>query len=294
MKEFRDWICQGLLQSALRKVANGYNYYKVRNKTLPAPFEFNVVSVSDKNWFYHIFEIGCFLDSSVTHGCVFYYLRKIGFYGKSAAVRFTTTDVYAMFVSQSRNKSVCNVDDMLIDYILGYKIICAVPWSKVDHVMFPMHLEINNVGHWILGRFSLDDMKLYIYNSIRTEDCDVLVTEIVKAYVEILPIFLALVNFSRSGVACNGNIEVVMVDNLPQQNNSDCGVYVASFAEHFISGHEINKEKFDVTSFRERYAYLLYDHGKMKQDNGYVSDDESPGSAPDEVRISLLNLREKS
>ncbi|CAA0807330.1 Domain of unknown function (DUF1985 [Striga hermonthica] len=227
MKEFRDWICEGLLMSAPRKVGNGLNYYKVRSKTLPTPFEFNVVSVTDKNWFYNLFEIGCFLDCSHID-VLFYYLRKIGFYAKYAPVRYTTTDVlfdqhikslYALFVSQSRNKSLCNVDDMIIDYILGFKIICGVPWAKVDHVMFPMHLEINGVGHWILGRLSLVDMKLHIYNSIRTNDCDDLVMDNVKAYVEILPIFLGLANLSRNGVSGEGNIEVVMVDNLPQQHN---------------------------------------------------------------------------
>ncbi|CAA0840918.1 Domain of unknown function (DUF1985 [Striga hermonthica] len=272
MNEFRDWICEGLLKSAPRKVENGLNYYKVRSKTLPSPFHFNVVSVTDKNWFYHIFEIGCFLDCSHMD-VLFYYLRKIGFYAKSSPVRYATTDVlfdqhikslYALYVSQSRNKSVCNVDDMIIDYILGYKIICGVSWAKVDHVMFPMHLEINGVGHWILGRLSLADMKLHIYNSIRTVDCDDLVIENVKAYVEILPIFLRLVNLLSTGEADKVTVEVVMVDNLPQQNN------------------------------RERYAYLLYNHGRMKQMNGYDSDDEYPGSAPDEVRFSLMNVGKTS
>ncbi|CAA0832717.1 Unknown protein [Striga hermonthica] len=62
---YNDWIAEGLLQIAPRKVANGYNYCKVKSRKLPTPFDFNVASVTDKNWFYHINETGCFLDSSV-------------------------------------------------------------------------------------------------------------------------------------------------------------------------------------------------------------------------------------
>ncbi|CAA0815608.1 Domain of unknown function (DUF1985 [Striga hermonthica] len=296
MTKYRDWIADGLLRTAPRKVDNGLNYYRKLSKTLPKPFDFNVAVVTDKNWFYNIFEINCFLDSSHMD-VIFYYLRKFGLYAKSAPVKFTTTDVlfdqhikslYTLYLSRSRDQSLCNVHDMIFDYILGYKIICGLPWANVDHVMFPIHLDINGVGHWILGRLSLDDLKLYIYNSIRTEDCDKIAIETVQAYVEIIPIYLRLIKFSKKGLACNGNFEVVMVDNLPQQLNSDCGVFVASFAEHFISGHEISKEKFDINSQRERYGYLLYKHGLMKHVNECDSDDDSPGSVPDEVRFGFL------
>ncbi|CAA0831130.1 Domain of unknown function (DUF1985 [Striga hermonthica] len=90
-RAYDEWIAEGTLQCAPRKVANGYNYYKVKSKNLPTPFDFNVASVTDKNWFYHINETGCFLDSSHLD-VLFYYLRKFGIYG-NAAVRFTTTDV---------------------------------------------------------------------------------------------------------------------------------------------------------------------------------------------------------
>ncbi|CAA0809706.1 High mobility group B protein 6 [Striga hermonthica] len=296
---YDEWIAEGTLQCAPRKVANGYNYYKVKSKNLPTPFDFNVACVTDKNWFYHINETGCFLDSSHLD-VIFYYLRKFGIYG-SAKVRYTTTDVlfdqhikslYTSFLSQSRNLSVCTVDDMIIDYITGYKIICGLSWFKVDHVLFPIHLEINNVGHWIMGLLSFDDMKLRIYNSIRTQDCDNLVMENVKAYVELIPIFLDLVRFPKKSE--HGPLEVIMVDNVPQQLNSDCGIYVASFAEYFISGHDITKTNIDATVQRHRYGYLLYTHGLMKQTNGYESDDESPGSLPDEVRFGFLKVPDKS
>ncbi|CAA0830178.1 Unknown protein [Striga hermonthica] len=70
---------------------------------------------------------------------------------------------------------------------------------------------------------------------------------------------------------------------------SDCGVFVASFAEHFILGHDITKKKFDVNSQRERYGYLLYTYGRMKHINECDSDDESPLSVPDEIRFGFMD-----
>ncbi|CAA0823444.1 Domain of unknown function (DUF1985 [Striga hermonthica] len=149
MKNYKDWIAEGFLRTAPRKLDNGK-----LSKTLPIPFDFNVAVVTDKNWFYNIQEINCFLDSSHLD-VIFYYLKKFGLYAKSAPV-------------------------------------------------------------------------------------------------------------------------------------SDCGGFVASFAEHFISDHEIPKEKFDINSQRERYGYLFYKHGRMKQVNECDSDDDSQGSVPDEVRFGFL------
>ncbi|CAA0808281.1 Unknown protein [Striga hermonthica] len=76
--------------------------------------------------------------------------------------------------------------------------------------------------------------------------------ENVKACVELIPIFLDLVKFPKKAV--HGPLEVVMVDNVPQQLNSDCGIYVASFAEYFIVVHDITKSNIDATVQRHRYG----------------------------------------
>ncbi|CAA0810085.1 Unknown protein [Striga hermonthica] len=171
---------------------------------------------------------------------LFYYLRKIGVHGTSAEVRYTMTDVmfdqhikslYAIYLSQSCNTAICSVHDIITDYVMGYRLICGSSWFDLDHILFPMHVEVNDV---------------------------------------------------------NSPFEVLMAANIPQQRESDCGVFVASYAEHFITDVDITTKKFNVDIKRQRYTYMLYTHGTTKQSNGYESDDDPPGSMPDDVRFSLL------
>ncbi|CAA0813255.1 Unknown protein [Striga hermonthica] len=239
---------------------------------------------------------------------LFYYLRKIGLYGKNAPVRFTTTDtlfdqhikaLYSTFLEQSRNPGVCSVQDMIIDYILGYKIISGLSWFEVDHVLFPMHVELNGIGHWILGRFSFADMRFWIYNSYQSVDFDKVVLVSAHAYSELLPIFLRLVHFfdkrtnvntdagGRIKTDVNSPLEITVASNIPKQINSDCGVFVVSYVEHFITDVDL-PDKYDINVERLRYSYLLYAHGIFKKENDYESEDESPGTMPEEVRISYL------
>ncbi|CAA0834256.1 Unknown protein [Striga hermonthica] len=240
---------------------------------------------------------------------LFYYLRKIGVYGTSAEVRYTTTDVmfdqhikslYVVYLSQSCNTAQCSVHDIITDYIMGYRLICGKSWFDVDHILFPMHVEVNGIGHWILGILTLSNMNFWVYNSYRSVEVDEIVLESVQAYVRLLPIFLALVKFYEKRIDVNtdagGRIptdvkspfEVLMAANITQQRESDCGVFVASYAEHFITDVDITTKKFNVDIKRQRYTYLLYTHGRMKQSNGYESYDDPPGSMPDDVRFSLL------
>ncbi|GER56180.1 transcription factor Ovo-like 2 [Striga asiatica] len=45
----------------------------------------------------------------------------------------------------------------------------------------------------------------------------------------------------------------------------DCGVYVAAYAEYFVSDEIIDVETFDIDIERLRFSYLLYNHGRIKQ-----------------------------
>ncbi|CAA0807611.1 Unknown protein [Striga hermonthica] len=305
--DFIKWYLTGMLKTAL-KFKDGYIRYGVRSKVLKPPFDFNVAMICDKNWFCTMYESGCFLDSSHMD-VLFYYLRKIGVHGTSAEVRYTTTDVmfdqhikslYAIYLSQSCNTTLCSVHDIITDYIMGYRLICGKSWFDVDHILFPMHVEVSGIGHWILGILTFSNMKFWVYNSYRSVEVDEIILESVQAYVRLLPIFLVLVNFygkrtdvntdagGRIPTDVNSPFEVLMAANIPQQAESDCGIFVASYAEHFITNVDITTKKFNVDIERQRYTYLLYTHGRTKQINGYESDDDPPGSMPDDVRFSLL------
>ncbi|KAJ8536159.1 hypothetical protein K7X08_034560 [Anisodus acutangulus] len=73
------------------------------------------------------------------------------------------------------------------------------------------------------------------------------------------------------------NLDVVFVDNLPQQNSGsmDCWVYVTAFAEYLSSGKAIPDE-FNVKLLRMRYGALLWDYAARKIDVNAMSDSEVP------------------
>ncbi|XP_060961906.1 uncharacterized protein LOC133032091 [Cannabis sativa] len=61
---------------------------------------------------------------------------------------------------------------------------------------------------------------------------------------------------------------------------TDCGVFVASFAEYFIDGKPIPSSDFDVEIHRDRLAALFYHYGMKKQTENIESESEAPPSLP--------------
>lgn len=54
-------------------------------------------------------------------------------------------------------------------------------------------------------------------------------------------------------------------------------MYVASFAEYLIDGKDIPPDPWNIDVYRSRLAVLLYNHGRMKQEENAISEDESTG-----------------
>ncbi|GER41537.1 sentrin-specific protease 1 [Striga asiatica] len=257
-----EWLKVGKLKNR-RKKNEGFVYYDKKNTILSPPFDFNVDVVSDKNWFFTLYESNCFLDGS------------IGLYAlELPSQKFTTTDnffdqqmksLYSLYIVNSCDPRICTIDNVIVDYMFGFKILCGESWLDVDYVLFPIHVELEGVGHWILGRLSFATRTLMIYNSYRSTDFD--------------------------QVAENDPLDVIFVEDLPQQLFCDCGVFVASFAEYIVSNEPINAATFDVDIERSRFSYLLYTHGKLKQEKDSESDDDSPGPLPANYRnyVDKLN-----
>ncbi|KAM3337055.1 hypothetical protein P3S68_032755 [Capsicum galapagoense] len=102
----------------------------------------------------------------------------------------------------------------------------------------------------------------------------------VAAYSELIPHFLSCIEFweSRSdGLPVANSFDIRIVDGLPTQANTDCGVFVAAFAEYFLDGLEISNHLDDIDAIRTRYGVLLWDYGKKKESQCAVSKDESTG-----------------
>ncbi|OIT36758.1 hypothetical protein A4A49_60221 [Nicotiana attenuata] len=77
--------------------------------------------------------------------------------------------------------------------------------------------------------------------------------------------------------------EIELITNLPTQQNSDCGVYVACFAEYIIEDLPIPVANFDVDGLRARFGILLWHYGRNKQLHGESSEFEAP-VAPKKTR----------
>ena len=56
------------------------------------------------------------------------------------------------------------LDEMIIDYINGYKTPAYAPWHTVDDVFIPINLE--GRLHWILIVISFNDRCIKVYDSI--------------------------------------------------------------------------------------------------------------------------------
>ncbi|OIT19586.1 hypothetical protein A4A49_62210, partial [Nicotiana attenuata] len=133
---------------------------------------------------------------------------------------------------------------------------------------------------------------IYVYDSIRSSRHDVVVHKALNLFAVMIPLLLNTTTFykQRSDIAMDkpyylekqdlsDPFRVISVDNLPQQEKADCGIYCSAFAEYFIEGKKIPLDKniFDPTQLRFRYAALLYNYGKKKQLEYLVSEDEATG-----------------
>ncbi|XP_019259517.1 PREDICTED: uncharacterized protein LOC109237646 [Nicotiana attenuata] len=274
------------------KVLDGV-YTEASNK-LKKIFEFGVDDIGEKKWFFTFAYPGLPLcDSHID--VIFYYLRKKGKYGVDVPVRFTTTDcwfnclisnLYKEFLEKNRDMNLITETDPIAEYILGYFLRCNVPWSTVDEVLFPINLS--DKWHWILARLSFKDLRIYVYDSMSGARQNSAVRRSVERYSVLLPYFLHRIGFwdtkeNPMGIPANDPFEIHVVDGLPTQDNTDCGVYVAAFAEYIIQGSSIPKA-IDIDGIRNRYGILLWDYGVKKQRGHAASDDESTGRLKDQTK----------
>ncbi|KAF4375678.1 hypothetical protein F8388_014400 [Cannabis sativa] len=254
----------------------------------------NVEDVATKMWFHKLAYPGqCLTNSHLD--IIFYYIRKKGKYAKEPKVKFTTTDclffktihaLYEKFVAQKKDLSLITAQHAIADYIRGRKMLCGSPWHLCDHVLFIIHMETES--HWILGRLNIEERRMYMYNSLSTAMKDSAAIKACQPFAVLLPHFFALFDeFKKENKpVCLDPFEVVKVDGLPQQTSnfsdvvfwlfsSDCGCFVASFAEYFIDMKPI-PPIFDVEKYRDRLAVLFYKYARMKEVDFIDSEDEAP------------------
>ncbi|GER38372.1 UB-like protease 1A [Striga asiatica] len=309
VSDFEDWLQIGLYIKPKKSESGTLFYYKKSSRILRQEFDFNVTTIDQKDWFLKLAMCHTFFES--THiDVLFYYLRKMDFHSRSSVVESVTTsdsffhqrmiNAYDKFLSSTDSRYIIHPDNDIIDYMSGFNIICGMHWTVVDHVLMPIHTQIDGVEHWILGRFSINERILYIYNSLRSHEIDAQMLKAVESYSVMLPQFLSLIGLEAQkkdlfigdgayvGKNWSNSLDVVFVDDLPTQEKGDCGAFVVAFAEHFMKGLKIPSQ-LDAKYIRNRYAYFLYEHGWNKLAKGYESEDLFPGNMPDDSRMILYN-----
>ncbi|GER25276.1 anhydro-N-acetylmuramic acid kinase [Striga asiatica] len=134
------------------------------------------------------------------------------------------------------------------------------------------------------------EYKDWFYKLDRSLVIDAVVGEAVICYRIMFSRFLNLICASKDkdsvgtlgpyvGFGGGDPLSISMVDGLPlQEEEGDCGVFVACYAESFIRGMRVPPVPFDVGLHRKRYAFSLYKHGRKKLLSGYKSEDAPVGS----------------
>ncbi|XP_070010356.1 uncharacterized protein [Nicotiana sylvestris] len=279
----------------------GEEVYLPSDQKLEPCFDFKVEQIDDKTFFHTLNYSGRPLSSSHLN-IIFYYLRKKAKYGINMPIKVTTTDtlfnniiqrVFTEFVKGGKQDHLIDRSDDIMEYMKGFRMHCNTPWHQVDHVLFPINLA--EIWHWILGCVSFHKRCFYVYDSLRSRKHKKAIQKVAKAYAVLIPLFLVSIKFynQRSDIVVENGLhmgkkltdpfDIELITNLPTQQNSDCGVYVACFAKYIIEDLPIPVANFDVDVLRARFGILLWHYGRNKQLHGESSESEAP-VAPKKTR----------
>ncbi|PHT35284.1 Cysteine-rich receptor-like protein kinase 2 [Capsicum baccatum] len=167
---------------------NSLVYSKSVNNLANA-FDFGVVMVKTKEWFYTLGYAGVLLTDS--------------------------------FLGKRKDVAVIKEDSEIVEYILRYVIRCNVSWYFVDNVLFSINIFEN--FHWILARLSFKDQSICVYDSMRSARYRRVAEKAVSAYSELIPNLFSSIDFwdkKIDGIAAADSFDIRMVDGLPTQKNT--------------------------------------------------------------------------
>uniref|UniRef100_M1AKV4 Ulp1 protease family, C-terminal catalytic domain containing protein n=1 Tax=Solanum tuberosum TaxID=4113 RepID=M1AKV4_SOLTU len=265
MGEFREWMNEG------RRPRNKKYPYIKKDNTLNPPFEFGKTIINKKDWFH-----------------------KFAFGGQTLEMKFTTTDylfdlkikaLYKKFIENNGDGDVVKPEHDIAKYILGEFVFSNRLWHTVDHILFPLCVD----DQWLMARLSFKDRSINVYDSMGDVAFRANIRSSVDAYRFIIPLFLLILNFfgKRTDIQLNNgpyknkalvdSSNVVMIKDLPLQQDADRGIYVALFAERFICGSNVFDNEFDVNTHRIKFGSLLWNYGKMKLEKHISSESKSSG-----------------
>ncbi|MCD9644847.1 hypothetical protein HAX54_033359 [Datura stramonium] len=168
-------------------------------------------------------------------------------------------------------------EDIVCEYINGYRLYVVVPWNTVDNVFIP--INVKDKLHWVLAVLSFRDRCIYIYDSLRSAGHDVAVKSEIEKLSQLLPIYLSTTDFyKKKGITSS-------------THPRDCSIFVAAYAEFLSGGEGIPNSSIDAELMHNRYASILWDYATKKLEAESMSDDEAPPKKIRSVVESSNNYR---
>ncbi|XP_050217523.2 uncharacterized protein LOC126668359 [Mercurialis annua] len=247
LSEFNDWIETNTYR---RKHPTNEIYYP-REKILRPGFRLGGEEITIKDFFHILNTPGGYLESSHID-CLFTYLRKkCIFLNNSYSVCGNWFDQYVQngYRLYLENQNVTDLPqfDAIYTFIVGEDGLYKRAWGDLKNLLYDEPLR-----------------------------------EAMTAYSTLLPLILNYVGFyDRTDINFNSvhyvgkkttdPFAVAFMDDLPVQENSDCGVYATAFAEYLIEGKRIPKA-LRIKQICNRYAVNLFMYVRWKNKSGYVSD----------------------
>ncbi|XP_070017444.1 uncharacterized protein [Nicotiana sylvestris] len=203
LENFNKWLYQSSDKGSKRKKA----LFFIKDNQIKPWLDLGVEKV---NYRFHVdyLKLSCCLYANyfwVQHiNVIMYYLRKRGKYGPNNKTRFTTMDymfktrieqIYEKFINSPPQEkySVVKPQDVVAEYILGYRLLANVAWDEVDYVI--MLVNIKEKFHWVLVVFDIVDRQLYAYDSMVSSHNHHVVEYCVKKFSVIIPLYLSCTGF---------------------------------------------------------------------------------------------------
>ncbi|XP_075074791.1 uncharacterized protein LOC142162346 [Nicotiana tabacum] len=296
LDQFHKWLYNGTDTGPKRRKAP----YSIKDNQIKPWLDLGVEKVDKKEWFFSLAHPGQVLNDSYIN-IIMYYLRKKGKYDPYNNTIFTTTDcvfktridqIYEKFKNSPQEKkfSIVKLQDVVAEYILGYRLLTNVAWDEVDYVIMP--INIVEKFHWVLVVFDIAERCLYAYDSMVSSHNHSIVESCADKFSIIILLYLSCTGFygKRKNINFKNTktyIEKPVTDllniqwiigEIPQQKEGslDCGVFVAAFAEYVSIGElSIPTEDFsDIDQHCRCYGALLWDYARKKQEIGAISDSE--------------------
>ena len=166
----------------------------------------------------------------------FYYLRKKIKHSDTIERRVTTTDSLFYLTCRETNKrypvsdyhKVAAISTIIAEYILGTYHCCATAWAFFDHVVMPVHVEVDE--HFVLAYFDIKTRCLVVYNSLDGALHRKIAIDVVKPLAVLIPVHLENTGFYDArndldftqgpySVPRSSSLGILVAENVPIQED---------------------------------------------------------------------------